>query len=82
LESAHSNQAYQKCQRFEGVTQLLRARGHKSKIAVHTWRHFPMTRRFAHRALWSNSNQKFFNYGKNVPPQRVRGRAIGMAHGV
>jgi len=80
LESAHSNQAYQKCQRFEGVTQLLRARGHKSKIAVHTWRHFPMTRRFAHRALWSNSNQKFFNYVNNVSPRRVPGRALDMAH--
>jgi len=26
LEGAHSNQAFQKCQHFEGVTQSLRAR--------------------------------------------------------
>ena len=32
FESAHSNQAAQKCQRFEGVTQSLRARGHKTKL--------------------------------------------------
>ena len=62
--------------RGDSVAKSTRA---QDKIAVHTWRDLPITR-FAHRALWSNSNQKFFNYGNNVPPRRVPGRALDMAH--
>jgi hypothetical protein len=80
LESAYSNQAFQKCQRFEGMTQSLENSGLKSTIAVQTWRDSRMTLRFGHCALWSNSNQKFFDYGNNVSPWRVPGRALDIGH--